>query len=302
MRIKNILLKVLNKRYRTLYLIAHGFYDNLSDIDFLKKSYLANMKKNLDIINPKTFNEKLQWLKLYDHRPEYTMMVDKYLVKEYVAGLIGEEHIIPTIGVWDDVNQINFERLPEQFVLKCNHNSGLGMYICNDKCKMNIEKVMKQLKEGLKQDYYLTGREWPYKNVVRKIIAETYMSDESGQLIDYKVHCFNGEPRFILVCKDRFKESGLTEDFYTSDWTFMPMKRQNIPQSKERIEKPDALEEILNYARVLSKNIPFVRVDFYVINERVYFSELTFFPASGFKKFEPESWDDKLGSWLQLPE
>lgn len=276
-------------------------YDNKPDKWYLEKKYKAMTGEKLNFENPKRFNEKMQWLKLYDRRPEYVAMVDKHIVKKYVADIIGEEHIVPTLGVWDRPDDIDFESLPNQFALKCNHNSGLGMYICRDKTSMDIEVVKRNLQNGIAEDYYNKTREWPYKDVPRKIIAEKYLTDESGELTDYKVHCFNGVPKYILVCKDRFKESGLTEDFFTPEWEHMDVKRPKNGLSKEPIPRPKELDEILEYARKLSKDIPFVRVDFYIINGKVYFSELTFFPASGFVKYEPDKWDYIFGEWIELP-
>lgn len=278
-------------------------YDYLSDEEMLKKTYQVTFEKKLNLDNPQTFSEKLQWLKLYDRKEIYTIMVDKHLVKQYVADKIGEQYIIPTLGVWDSPEEVDFSSLPEQFVLKCNHNSGLGMYIHKEKSILDEKKVKKGLHKGLKEDYYLSGREWPYKNVSRKIIAEKYMScDGQNELADYKVHCFQGEPKFILVCKDRFSESGLTEDFFTTSWEHMELKRPGCNWSAEAIPKPDELEEILALAAKLSKGIPFLRVDFYIVNHKVYFSELTFFPASGFTPFEPDVWDKTFGDWLVLPD
>lgn len=228
-------------------------------------------------------------------------MVDKCKVREYIAETIGAEYLIPLIGVWDDPDDIDFYALPNQFAMKCNHNSGTGMCICKDKSQLNWTEVKKQLRKGLKQDYYLYGREWPYKNVERKIVAEQYMKSDECGLTDYKVHCFNGEPKLILVCKDRFTETGLTEDFFSTEWEHLEMRRPLNPNASKQIQKPDELSEMLSLAETLSKDIPFVRVDFYIIDHRVYFSELTFFPASGFAKFIPEKWDDILGDWLKLP-
>ncbi len=398
--------------------------------------------------NPETFNEKLQWLKLYNRRPEYTMMVDKYLVRDYIAKEIGEEYLIPLLGVWDNPDDIDFDALPNQFVLKCNHNSGTGMCICKDKSKLNVEQVLSELHKGYKEDYYVMNREWPYKNVPRKIIAEKYMVDKgtaelrdykffcfggvckcmkvdfdrfvehranyynpqgnlldlgeticppdkqknivlptnmdkmivlaeklsqgipflrvdfydvngqiyfgeltfypasgfgaftddewdvelgkwielpksigggyillieefivrlhnktaSGELKDYKIHCFNGEPKMTLVCSDRFSETGLREDFFDENWWHLPMKRPDHPNSEISIEKPMNFEQMKKLARQLSKDIPFVRIDFYEINDKVYFGELTFYPASGFSGFDPEQWDHKLGEWINLPD
>lgn len=288
--------------YRTRLNIGFGIYNRMPDDDFLKMAFRLNMEYDLDLENPCTFNEKLQWLKLHNRRPEYTMMVDKYQVREYIKEKLGEEYLIPLIGVWDDPDDIDFDALPEKFVLKCNHNSGLGMCICRDKSKLDIKKVKEGLKRGLALDYYLTGREWPYKDVPRRIIAEQYMTDGGNELSDYKIHNFNGVPKVILVCRDRFASSGLTEDFFTDTWEHLDIRRPNHPNSTTEIEKPAELDEMLKLSRVLSKDIPFVRTDFYTVNHKVYFGELTFYPASGFASFVPDEWDYTFGSWLTLPE
>ena len=290
-----------DKKYYKLYLASHGWYNYLSDKEFLQMVYPLIMKKSLDLENPKIFNEKLQWLKLFDRRPEYTMMVDKYKVREYIAQNFGEQYLIPLLGVWDSPVEIDFDALPEQFVLKCNHNSGLGMYICKDKTKLNVDKVRKGLWKGLKEDYYLKGREWPYKDVPRKIICEKYMIDQDeADLIDYKIHCFNGIPQFILVCSKRFSKEGLHEDFYTTNWEKMAVKRPNVPITTG-IKKPQNLNEMLEISKKIAYNYPFMRIDFYEINGKLYFGEITFYPASGWSKFEPEEYDTIFGNMLTLP-
>lgn len=293
---------ITDSKCRFWVLSALGHYDHVNDQTFLEKAFQSKLEKELDWNVPATFNEKLQYLKLYDRRPEYTRMVDKYKVREYITEKLGAQYLIPLIGVWDDPEKIDFSVLPEQFVLKCNHNSGLGMCICKDKSKLNIRKVKAGLRKGLRQNYYLTGREWPYKNVPRRIIAEQFMQSDAGGLTDYKIHCFNGEPKLILVCKDRFAPTGLTEDFYTPQWEHLDLRRPTHPNATEPMAKPDELDQLLEFSRILSKDIPFLRVDFYIVEGHVYFSELTFFPASGFEKFEPEEWDQTLGDWLKLPD
>lgn len=289
--------------YRFLVQIGKGKYNSLPDDEYIARVYKAKIGVNLDLQNPTTFNQKLQWLKLYDRCPEYTKMVDKYLVRQYIADTLGKQYLIPLLGVWNTPEEINFDTLPDQFVLKCNHNSGLGMCICKDKSKLNIKKTKYQLRKGLNQDYYLLWREWPYKDVPRKIIAEKYMEDDSGcDLKDYKMFCFNGKPKVILVCSGRFSNQGLHEDFYSESWEKLLVKRPNIPDTKELIDRPVNFELMKNLARKLAKNIPFVRIDFYEINNKVYFGEITFFPASGFTSFEPKIWDRKFGDWIILPE
>ena len=203
--------------------------------------YRASMGKRLDLKNPKTFNEKLQWLKLYNRKPEYTMMVDKYLVRDYIKETLGEQYLIPLLGVWDDPDDIDFDALPDRFVLKCNHNSGKGMYICRDKSKMDVEKVKKELKAGLEQNYYLNGREWPYKDVPRKIIAEQYMEDEqTAELRDYKFFCFDGEVKAIFIATDRQTPGEEVKfDFFDENGERLPFK-QGHPNAKKLPEKPIA--------------------------------------------------------------
>lgn len=291
---------IFNKDYRFDINRALGFYNKMPDDEFLKRLFKSRLKYDLDLDNPKTFNEKLQWLKLHDRKPEYTMMVDKYKVREYVANTIGEQYLIPLIAVYDKAEDIDFNKLPQKFVLKCNHNSGVGMCICKDKSKINIRKVRKRLNKGLKQDYYLTGREWPYKNVERKIVCEQFMEDkESPDLKDYKFMCFNGEVKCSFVCSERFSGEGLKVTFFDRDWQVMPFTR-HYPKSEKVIEKPKNYELMIELAEKLSKNIPFVRVDFYEVNGKVYFGELTFFPGNGLEEFEPEKYDKMLGDYIDL--
>lgn len=271
------------------------------DKAFLKMAYRTYLRKKLNLDNPTTFNEKLQWLKLKDRKPEYTVYVDKYLVREHIKNTIGEQYLIPLLGVWDDPEKIDFDALPDQFVLKCNHNSGRGMCICTDKSKIDINKVKKGLKKGLKENYYLSGREWPYKNVPRRIIAEKYMVDESGyELKDYKFFCFDGEVKALFIATDRGSKTEETKfDFYDAEFNHLPFTNGH-PNANKEIKKPQSFEEMKRLAEVLSKGIPQVRVDFYDINGKVYFGELTFSHWSGFVPFVPEEWDYTFGSWIDI--
>ena len=256
------------------------------------------MDRQLNLDRPETFNEKLQWLKLYDRNPEYTKMVDKYEAKKYVADIIGQEYIIPTLGVWDKFEDIEFDKLPKQFVLKPTHTSG-NVFICKDKEKINYKQLRKMINKWLKRNYYLIHREWPYKNVRPRIIAEQYMVDESGtELKDYKFFCFNGEPKLLFVAKDRPYATKF--NYYDMDFKKLPFK-QHYKNFNDYIEKPKGFEKMIELSRKLSKDIPHVRVDFYDINGKVYFGELTFYHFSGFEKFEPEEWDRILGDMLELP-
>lgn len=261
---------------------------------FLKMGYWPNLR------NPKTFNEKLQWLKLYNRQQNYTMMVDKLAAKEYVGKVIGDDHIIPTIGVWKRPEDIEWNQLPTQFVLKTTHGGGnCGVVICKDKTCFNRSDAIAKLNRSLNQDIYNDYREWPYKNVPRRIIAEPFLTDNGRMLEDYKIHNFNGVPRFILLCRDRFLTTGMTDDFYSVEWEHLDVKRPGHDNHGGH-ECPKELPEMLELAKELSMGIPFIRTDFYIINHKVYFGELTFFPASGLSHFEPEKWDVIFGKMLNL--
>ena len=273
---------------------------------YLKLKFRLWMGKKLDLEHPLMYSEKLQWLKLYDRRPEYTVMVDKVKAKEYVASVIGKEYIIPTLGAWDNPDRIDFDSLPNRFVLKCNHNSGLGMYICKDKSKLNIDEVKEGLREGLKQDFYVGGREWPYKDVPRLILAEEFLdpgpdSKHEGGLQDYKFFCFDGQVKALFIAKDRDKGPHSTKfDFFDEKFDHLPFTNGH-PNAEIMPEKPRMFEEMKMLAAKLSKGIPHVRIDFYEVNGHVYFGEMTFFHWSGFTPFVPEEWDYKFGEWLNLP-
>lgn len=277
-----------------------GIYNHMSDEKYLSRKYELVFGKKLNLENPQTFNEKLQWLKIYDHNPQYTALVDKYAVKRYVAEVMGAQYVIPTLGVWNHFDEIDFDALPEQFVLKCTHDSG-GLVICKNKGEMDKAAAKKKLEKSLKRNYYLSGREWPYKDVPPRIIAEKYMSDGiHEELRDYKLMCFNSKVKATFVCTDRFSEDGLKVTFYDASWKRMPFER-HYPASKTEIEKPKSYEEMVKLAERVSQGIPFVRVDFYEIAGKPYFGEITFSPGSGFEKFYPEEVDETLGSWLKIP-
>ncbi len=288
--------------FRFLCLARRGKYDNMPDDEYLKRMFKAKMGKKLNLENPKTFNDKLQWLKLNDRKPIYTTMVDKIDVKKYVADIIGEEYIIPTLGVWDNPEDIDFDKLPNQFVLKCNHNSGCGMCICRDKSKFDVEKAKAELAKGLNEDYYLTAREWPYKNVNRRILAEKFMKDDKtpDNLMDYKFYCFNGVPKFAYLSKSFENHETARINYVTMDWKKAPFYRSDYAEFEEIPARPKNLNKMIELASVLSKDIPFLRVDFYEINEKVYFGELTFYPRAGFTVFEPEEWEEKFGDMLNI--
>lgn len=291
---------VLDPKVRFGYLTRAGFYNHMSDEEYLSRKYQLYFGQKLDLQNPQTFNEKLQWLKLYNRKPEYTVMVDKYKVREYIAQELGEEYLIPLLGVWDNPDEIDFDALPNQFVLKCNHNSGLGMCICKDKSELDISKVKVELRKGLKQDYYLTGREWPYKDVPRKIIAEKYMEDVSGDLKDYKFYCFNGEMKFVMINSDRNISRPTRADYFDRDFNWLDFT-WGYSHAEVHPKKPEQFEKMVAIVEKLAKGLPHIRVDLYDCNGKIYFGELTFFDGSGFDKIEPLEWDYKIGKLLKLP-
>lgn len=275
-----------------------GFLGWLSDKTYLKIAYRIKFGKKLNLDNPQTFNEKLQWIKLYDRNPLYTQLVDKYEVKKYIADRIGSEYIIPTLGVWDHFDEIDFEKLPNQFVLKCTHDSG-GLVICKDKNKLDIKNSKKKMEASLKRSFYDSSREWPYKNVKPRIIAEKYMEDsETGDLRDYKIFAFNGVARALFVATDR-QNNSTKFDFFDMDYNHLDVKNGH-PNADVVPASPKNLKKMQNLAEILSKGIPQVRVDFYEVNGKVYFGEMTFFHWSGLTPFEPESWDYVFGGWIDL--
>ena len=255
--------------------------------------------KKINWKDPKSFNEKLQWLKLYDRCDKYVDLVDKLAVKEIVAEIIGNEFIIPTIGVFDKFEDINFDLLPDKFVMKCTHDSG-GVVVVKDKCKFNKIDSKKFLEKSLRRNYYNYSREWPYKNVKPRILIEKFIDfNDSQEIPDYKFMCFNGTVKCSFVCTDRYSSDGLKVTFFDRNWDVMPFER-HYPKSYVKIPKPENYEMMVELAEKLSKGIPFVRVDFYNVNGQIYFGELTFYPGSGFEEFSPEEWDYILGDWINL--
>ena len=289
------------RKYALLVLDRIVVYISIPDKMYLHMKYYLRMGKRLNLKNPQTFNEKLQWLKLYGRRPIDTILSDKYAVKDYIAKTIGPNYVIPLLGVWDRFDDIDFDKLPDQFVLKCTHDSG-GIVICKDKSKLDKVSAKKKLEASLKTDFYVYSREKAYKNIPRRIIAEQYMEDSSSQeLIDYKVHNFNGEPKMILLCQSRFSKGGLREDFYTPEWDHLDIRRPGHPNAVELAQKPAELEEILNLSSKLAESMPFVRTDFYIIDGKIFFGEITYSPAAGMTPFIPDKWDKILGDWIVLP-
>jgi glycosyltransferase len=257
------------------------------------------MGKECNFDNPQTYSEKLQWLKIYDRNPLYTQLVDKYEVRKFIEERIGSEHLIPCLGVWDHFDEIDFNKLPNQFVLKCTHDSG-GLIICKDKSTLDLKQARKKIEHCLKRNYFLNHREWPYKDVKPRIIAEEYTVDESGyELKDYKIFCFNGEPKAMFIATDRGTDTKF--DFFDTEFHHLPFTNGH-PNADKEIKKPENFDEMLRIAGILSKGMPEVRVDLYNVNGKILFGEMTFFHWSGLMPFEPEEWDYKFGSWIELPE
>ena len=286
-----------------LGLRRRGLLNWMSDKAYLKLIFRVKMGKNLNLKRPTTFNEKLQWLKLYDRKPEYSAMVDKYEAKKYVAEKIGEQYIVPTLNVWDKFEDIDFDALPDQFVLKCTHDSG-GLVICRDKNELDLDVARAKIDKSLATNYYLHGREWPYKYVKPRIIAEKYMKDSEDQaeegLTDYKFFCFNGEPKAMFIATDRSRKDTETKfDFFDMEFNHLPFTNGH-PNSEKHIEKPKQFELMIELSKKLSEGIPHVRVDFYESEGNIYFGELTFYHWGGMVPFEPDEWDRTFGDWLKI--
>lgn len=278
-----------------------GFFNWMSDERYVSWCYRLRFKKRLNLKNPITYNEKLQWCKIHDRNPRYIPLVDKYLVKKYIANIIGEEYIIPTLGMWKDAKEIDFTKLPDKFVLKCNHDSG-SVIVCKSKASFNKEDAITRLNAGLNRNGFGYGREWLYRNVEPCILAEQYMEDEkTKELRDYKFFCFDGEVKLMFIASDRQSRNEETKfDFFDMD--FKPLYIKNVhPMSKSLPEKPKSFEKMKSLAKILSQGFAHVRVDFYEVNGKPYFSELTFIHGNGMLPFEPSDWDERIGNWFVLP-
>lgn len=295
--IKKLFRYLSDSNYRFI-INAHrfGMYKDMPDALYLKRAFKSFHGYELDLLHPKTLNEKLQWLKLHDRKDIYAIMVDKYEAKKYVSKIIGEKYIIPTFGVWEHFDDIDFSQLPTSFVLKCTHDSG-SVVLVKDKNNWDKDAAKKILEYGLSRNYYWTGREWPYKNVKPRIIAEK-MVDLNP--VDYKWICMNGTPQVLCVCTDRQK-GDLRFDYYDMDFNFLPFEWVHpISEKGKNMNRPKNFDEMKKLAKILSKNIPEIRVDFYDVEGQVYFGELTFYHQSGFAPFYPREWDLKLGGLLKL--
>lgn len=292
---------IFDPKIRFYYLSKLGFYNSMSDKDYLSREFRLNLGRKINWNNPQTFNEKLQWLKIYDRDSVYTTMADKIEAKKYVASIIGEEYIIPTLGVWDRFDDIDFAQLPDQFVLKCNHDSG-GLVIVRDKYNFDRKYARRLIESSLKRKYFYIHREWPYKNIRPRIVAEKYVEDEKGSLRDYKFFNFEGKPKFLYVSEGLEDHTTAKISFFDLKGHKLPFKRSDFKTFDKDIKLPDNFNHMLFLNGKLAEKIgnTFVRIDFYCINDKVYFSEITFFPCAGLIPFEPMEWDFKLGELIKL--
>lgn len=269
----------------------------LPDRLYLQLYYFAKFRKFIDFNNPKTYNEKIQWLKLYDRKAEYHQLVDKYEVRHYVSEAIGEQYLVPLLGVWESEYDVNFDTLPEEFVLKPTHASG-EVIIVRNKSALDRARVFGEMREWLSRDYFWVGREWPYKDIKPRIVAEKLIDD---QIVDYKFYCFNGEPKVLYLSRGLENHDTAEISFFDLDFKRMPFGRSDYRPFSQEPVKPDNYREMLDIVRKLAKDFSFIRVDLYSVSGQVYFSELTFYPAGGYMPFSPREWDNTLGEWIILP-
>ena len=288
-----------NKKEQLLGKLFSLAYYVMPEKQYLKFRYLVQMRHILNLNDPMTMNEKLQWLKLYDRKPEYTQMVDKVLAKKYVANIIGEQYIVPTLGVWDHFDEIDFYTLPDQFVLKTNHSGGnTGVVICKDKMHFDKNSARRKLEQSLKTDISKTHVEWPYRNIERKILAETYLGDD---ITDYKFYCFDGVADVVLLCIDR-STGNPKFYFFDKDWKLRRLNKRGKEAPEDfTLPMPEGMPKMFEIANKLSEGIPFARVDLYNIDGAIYFGEITLYPASGYDSNRLPEADLYFGEKIKLP-
>ena len=291
-----------NPQYFITSPASKGWLNWVPDSLYLKVLYRVIMGRKLNLKNPKEYNEKLQWLKLNDRKPEYSTMVDKYEVRGYIENLLGDKYLIPCLGIYDSVDDIDIDALPDRFVLKCTHDSG-SVEICKDKSSFDIEGARHRLSQAMKRNYYATYREWPYKYVKPRIIAEGYLEGDGGDLKDYKVMCFNGEAKIIEVHENRFVEGKVhTQTFYDREWNIVPLTQVETVTVDRPGERPRQLDEILRLSELIAKDMYHARIDWYIEGDKIYFGEITFFDGSGFESFSTPEMERMLGDMINLPE
>lgn len=294
-KIKTVLYNPKNILIKILYKISPF----IKDEQYLKVLFFLKLGYKLDIKNPKTYNQKLQWLKLYYRNPITTQMVDKFLVKDFAKEIIGEKYLVQSYGIWNSFDEIDFNVLPKSFVLKTTHDQG-GVIIVRDKNKLDKEYAKNKLSKHLNRQHYFLSREWPYKNVKPRIMAEALLIDnEVDDLYDYKFYCFDGEPKIMYIAHGRHTDTCYL-DFYDMEFNKLNISRPHYPQSNIKFQIPKNWELMKELSKKISKNFPHLRVDFYNINGTIYLGELTFFQGGGLMKFEPQEWDFKLGELINL--
>ena len=298
MIIRSLIKLLSDPYYRFRVLNQHGFYKNMDDYSFLKKAYKYEFGRELNFESPSTFNEKLNWLKIHDRKEFYSLMVDKYEVKNIVKDAIGEKYVIPAYGVWNSFDEIDFDSLPNEFVLKCTHDSG-GLVICKDKKTLNLKEAKKRVNKSLKKNYYIFWREWPYKNVKPRILVEKLITQPEASVLNvYKVFNFNNGKQIIQVIQgDKTPQERI--DYYDDKWNLLNLY-QNFKNSDNKLPRPNALEKMLSLAKKMSDGFFFLRTDFYIVNDNIYFSEFTFYSDAGLRKFNPDCWDLELGKRIKL--
>ena len=281
------------------YYAAKNHFKWMNDKLYLKLMYRAKVNKKLNIRNPETFNEKLQWLKIYDRKDYYINLVDKFEVKKYIEKKIGINYVIPTYGVYDKFDDIKFNNLPNEFVIKCTHDQG-SVVVCKNKNKIQKEEIKKFLEKKMKINKYYYGREWPYKNVKPRIMIEKLIKENGNEdLKDYKFFCFNGKVKIFKIDFDRFTNHGA--NYFDVNGKLLNFGENACPPDyNKKLDIPDKIDLMIKLAEKISKDIPFVRIDFYYTNKKIYFGEITFFPAAGFGTFTDDKWDKKLGNWIKL--
>ena len=300
-KIKQIYKILVNSKYRFKVLSEKGFYKNMDDETFLRKKYIAIEGKELDLNNPKTLNEKLQWLKLNDRKDVYTKLVDKYEVKKIIAKILGKEYIIPTIAVWDSPEKIVVDDLPDKFVLKCTHNSAGKLCVCTDKNVFDLEKARRILQKQLDENYYYTNREWPYKNVKPRIICEQYMENRNKTpLVDYKFYCYGGSPEYFMVsygeADHHVRNHKFNMELESIDYLF----KENPTVNLKDIVLPSNMNEMIQIVERLCKPFQHIRVDLFNIDGKIYFGELTFFSGAGFINIKSKEYSQKLADKICL--
>lgn len=274
----------------------------LPDKTYIRLYYRLRVGRKLNINNPQTLNEKIQWLKFNYRFPLQTIVSDKFLVRKYVKEKIGEKYLIHLLGIWDNYNEIDFDRLPTKFVLKCNHDSG-GLVVCKDKKQLNRTSTRKKIEKSFHSNFFYIGREYQYRNIKPRIICEEFISDNGNVPMDYKIYCFNGKPDVILVCRDRFSKNSHRASylFFDQNWNFLTLDKDDENIKNPDVERPENLEEMLQIAKILSEDFVFARIDLYNIGGTIYFGEITLSPNSGFDSDITEETDRMFGEKLEIP-